>query len=90
MSIAVLHGHALRVTMRLGDGAKVVRLRVFRARGGSALVTAVKPTVGARVTITLSSHAMRALKSGSYVLEARAGASRTALGAATRKAFRLT
>ena len=90
VSIAVLHGHALRVTMRLGDGAKVVRLRVFRARGGSALVTAVKPTVGGRVTITLSSRAMRALKSGSYVLEARAGASRTAFGAATRKAFRLT
>lgn len=89
LSIAVLHGHALRVSMRLGGGAKVVRLRVFRARGGSALMTAVKPTLGGRVTITLSSHAMRALKAGSYVLEARAGASRTALGAATRKAFRL-
>jgi hypothetical protein len=89
LSVAVRRGHALRVTMRLGSGATVVRLRVFRARGGSALVTAVRPTLGGRVTITLSSHAMRVLKSGSYVLEARAGASRTALGAASRRAFRL-
>jgi hypothetical protein len=90
LSIAVLRGHALHVTMRLGDGATIVRLRVLRPRGGSALVTAVKPTLGGRVTITLGGHAMRALKPGSYVLEVRAGRSRTALGAATRKAFRLS
>src|SRR4051794_254684 len=89
LSVAVLRGHALRVTMRLGSGAKVVRLRVLRAHGGAALVTALKPTLGGRVTIRLSGRAMRALRSGSYVLEARAGASRGALGAATRKAFRL-
>src|SRR3954451_20902017 len=89
LSVAVLRGHALRVTMRLGSGAKVVRLRVLPAHGGAALVTALKPTLGGRVTIRLSGRAMRALRSGSYVLEARAGASRGALGAATRKAFRL-
>src|SRR4051794_32070710 len=89
LSVAVLRGHALRVTMRLGSDANVVRLRVLRAHGGAALVTALKPTLGGRVTIRLSGRAMRALRSGSYVLEARAGASRGALGAATRKAFRL-
>jgi len=89
LSVAVLRRHALRVTMRVGSGARLVRLRVLRARDGAALVTAVKPVLGGRVTLTLSGRAMRALRAGSYVLEARAGASRSALGAATRKAFRL-
>jgi hypothetical protein len=89
LSVAVLRGHALRVTMRVGSGARLVRLRVLGARGGAALLTAVKPVRDGRVSITLGGRAMRALKAGSYVLEARAGASRSALGAATRKPFRL-
>jgi hypothetical protein len=89
MSVAVRRGHALRVTMRLGSGANVVRLRVLRARGGASLLTTVRSVAGGRVTNTLSGRALRALKAGAYVVEARAGASRSALGAATRTAFRL-
>jgi hypothetical protein len=89
LAVTALRGHALRVTMRLGSGAHVVRLRVLRASGGAALLTALRPTLGGRVTITLRGRALRALKAGSYVLEARAGASRSALGAATRRAFRV-
>jgi Chitobiase/beta-hexosaminidase C-terminal domain len=89
LSVAVLRGHALRVTMRVGSGARVVRLRVLRASGGPALVTVVRSAAGGRFTATLSSRALRALRRGSYVLEARAGASRAVLGAATRTAFRL-
>jgi len=89
LTVAVGHGRALRIAMRPGSGAKVVRLRVLRASGGSALLTAVRSVSAGRVTITLSGPALRHLRAGAYLLEARAGASRGALGAATRTAFRL-
>jgi chitobiase/beta-hexosaminidase-like protein len=92
LSVSVLSGHALRVAMRLDRGAGVVRLRVFRARGGApvgqALVTVVKLPIGSgRFAVTLRSHALRSLRAGSYVLEARAGATRGALGTAARRTF---
>src|SRR3954447_23877996 len=90
LRISVGKRHALRVSMRLGSGATVVRVRVLRASGGRALLTAMRPTHGGRVTLTLSGRALRGLKAGAYVLEARAGASRTALGAASRRAFRVS
>jgi hypothetical protein len=94
LSVAVQRGHALRVAMRLGSGAGVVRFQVFRARHGRrtgrALVTITRlPAASGRYAVTLRGRALRALRPGRYVLEARAGTSSTALDAAARVAFRL-
>jgi hypothetical protein len=95
MRVSVASGHTLHVSMRLGRGASVVRFRVFRAgRGGkptgSALVTLVRlPSASGRYAVTLRGGALRSLRSGRYVLEAQAGASRAALGATARAAFSL-
>src|SRR4051794_7609877 len=64
--VAVLRGHALRVRMRVGGGARVVRLRVLRTSGGPALVTVVRNAAGGRFTATLSGRALRTLRRGSY------------------------
>jgi hypothetical protein len=92
LSVAVLSGHALRVAMRLDRGAGVVRLRVLRSRGGAAtgrpLVSVLRLPLGSgRFVVTLRGSALRSLRRGAYVLEARAGATRGALGAASRRTF---
>jgi hypothetical protein len=92
LSVAVLRGHALRVAMRLGAGAGVVRLRVFRTSHGHTaarpvLSTLRLPSAGGPFTVTLRTHALRGLKPGRYVVEARAGASPGLYGAPARAAF---
>jgi hypothetical protein len=92
LAVAVLHGHGLRLTMRLGSRAGVVRFQVLRARNGrrtgGALVTVYRvPAAGGRYVVTLRGHALRGLRPGRYVLEARAGTSRDALGASSRRTF---
>jgi chitobiase/beta-hexosaminidase-like protein len=92
LSVAVLRGHALRLVMRLGRGAGVVRLRVFRTRHGRAvgspvLSTLRLPSAAGVYTVTLRAHALRALRPGRYVAEARAGASPGLYGAPARAAF---
>jgi hypothetical protein len=94
LSVAVLRGHALRLSMRLDSGAGVVRLRVFRARhgqpAGAPLVTFLRlPAADGRYAVTLRGRALRALRSGRYVLEAQAGTSRSTLGATSRTGFRI-
>jgi hypothetical protein len=94
LSVSVLSHRALRVAMGLDRGAAVVRLQVFRARGGapagSALVSALRLPIGSgRFVVTLRSSALRSLRRGSYVLAAQAGASRGALGTASRRTFRV-
>lgn len=94
LSLAVLRGHALHVTMRLGRRASVVRFQVYRARNGrrlgSALVTLTRlPAARGRYVVTLRGHALRRLEAGRYVLQAQAGASARALGAAASVSFRL-
>jgi len=92
LSVAVLHGHALRVAMSLGRGAGVVRLRVFRTSHGRAtgrpvLSTLRLPSAGGRYVVTLRAHALRALRPGRYLAEARAGASPGLYGAPARAGF---
>jgi hypothetical protein len=92
LSVAVLHGHALRVAMSLGRGAGVVRLRVFRtshgrATGGPVLSTLRLPSAGGRYVATLRGRALRALRPGRYVVEARAGTSPGVYGPPARVGF---
>jgi Chitobiase/beta-hexosaminidase C-terminal domain len=90
LSVAVLSGHAVRIAMRLDRGTGVVRFRLYRARNGrrtgGALMTAVRlPASDGRYVVTLRSRALRALRSGKYVLEAQAATSGTSFGAPSRK-----
>jgi hypothetical protein len=85
-----VRGRALRVSMRLGSGANVVRFQVFRVKGGRqsgrALVTLTRVATGRSYRATLR---LRALRAGRYVLVAQAGANTSALGAAARAPFSL-
>ena len=85
-------GRALRVSLRLGSGANVVRFRVFRVKNGRvsgrALVTLLRPA-SASGTYTLRGAALRRLRRGSYALLADAGRSSSALGAAATVVFAL-
>ena len=92
LSVAVLRGHALRLAIRLGPGAGVVRLRVFRTSHGRAtgrpvLSTLRLPSAGGLYVATLRAHALRALRPGRYVVEARAGAGAGRYGAPVRVGF---
>jgi chitobiase/beta-hexosaminidase-like protein len=92
LSVAVLRGHGLRLVMRLGGGAGVVRLQVFRTSHGRAsgrpvLTTLRLPSAGGLYAVTLHGHALRALRAGRYVVEARAGASPGVYGAPVRAGF---
>jgi hypothetical protein len=93
LHVAVGKGHALRVSLRIGSGANVVRFQVFRAKSGRpsgrALASLTRLATGRTFTGTLSGGALRGLRSGRYVLVAQAGASRSALGAAARASFSL-
>jgi hypothetical protein len=93
LRVSVAGGHALRVSMRVGSGANVVRFQVFRARNGRAsgpaLVTLSRLAAGRTFSGTLRGGALRRLRAGRYVLVAQAGASRSALGAAARASFAL-
>jgi hypothetical protein len=93
LGVAVLRGSGgLRVTIRLGSGAHVVRFQVFRARNGReagpALVTVTRvPPATGRYVVTLRGRALRTLRPGRYILEARAGTSRATVGPASRRTF---
>lgn len=92
LAVTVLHGHALRLVMRLGTGAGVVRLQVFRTRHGResgrpVLSTLRLPSAGGVYAVTLRGSALRALRAGRYVVEARAGATPGEYGAPARVAF---
>lgn len=94
LTVTVQRHHALRVSMRLPAGTGVVRLRVFRARKGrptgAPLVTALRlPAANGRYAVTLRAKALRALRSGRYVLEVQAGTSRRSFGTPSRRVFAL-
>jgi hypothetical protein len=93
LHVSVASARALRVSMRVGTGANVVRFQVFRAKGGRArghaLVTLSRLATGRTFSGTLRGAALRGLRSGRYVLVAQAGANRSALGAAARASFTL-
>jgi hypothetical protein len=94
LSVAVLRGHALRLVMRLGSGAGIVRVQVFRTRRGNAagrpvFSTLRLPSAGGLYAVTLRGRGLRALGRGRYVVDARAGASPGLYGAPARAGFTL-
>lgn len=96
IAVARLNRRGLRAAMRLESGAQVLRVAVYRARGGrpagKALFIARRlPRTGGVHRITVRDRRLlRQLRPGLYVLEARAGQSAATLGSAARVIFRVT
>ena len=86
--------NGLRVAMRLKQGTKVVRLRVYRKnRNGTRTLLAQGfrvPKASGLYRVRLQDPKLRvALRPGSYEIEATPGASRSDLGKSSRAAFRV-
>jgi hypothetical protein len=81
-----LRRSGLRLGAELAQGTEILRLRVYR---GKRLVTTTFqfPGRSGRYSVRLKSKKIRALKPGSYVVEATPGTSRQNLGTAARAAF---
>jgi hypothetical protein len=95
ISITRLRLQGLRTSMQLQEGTNVVRLAIYKARGGQktgrALFTTTRtPTKAGVFRVTLRSSKLAKLKSGSYVLEARAGRSAASLGSVKTFVFTVT
>jgi Chitobiase/beta-hexosaminidase C-terminal domain len=86
---SVARRSGVRASLRLARGTRVVEARLFRGR---RLIARVTRNVGTRRTyvLRLNSRAIRrALTRGRYQLRVRAGTSRTTLGPASIRAFRV-
>jgi hypothetical protein len=95
ISITRLRVQGLRTSMQVQEGTNVVRLAIYKARGGlktgRALFTTTRtPTKAGVFRVTLRSSKLAKLKSGSYVLEARAGRSAASLGSVKTFVFTVT
>jgi hypothetical protein len=98
---AALRARGLPVTVRPQAGATTVRIRVFRVGGVRGRAAAVPGQAAAKRTLVatvyratpkaktyrfrLKARKLRSLKPGRYVVEIRAGKSRTSLGAASTR-----
>jgi hypothetical protein len=90
ISATRLRRSGLPVTMHLPKGAKVVRIAVFRVRHGrraQRIVSVILPAHAGTFRATLRSRALRALRPGSYELDATPGRNRSDLRATTRAAL---
>ena len=87
----------LPVTVRVTDAANVVRIRVFRVTTARARAAAARTTKKLVATVykttpdagtyrfRLKDRSLRKLAAGRYVVEVRAGSSKTKLGRATQR-----
>jgi hypothetical protein len=88
LRLATLRARGLRLRMGLPAGTRVVRIAVYRIRDGRRASRPVAvayrtPARGARtLRIRLGRQVVRKLRSGRYLVEARAGRTRTSLGRA--------
>jgi hypothetical protein len=95
ISVTRLRLQGLRTSMRVPQGASVVRISVYKARNGRksgrALFTTTRSPRAGLYRVTLrTARLLRKLRAGSYVLEARAGRNADALGTARRITFTVT
>jgi len=96
ISVTRLRAHGVRADMRVAPGTNVVRIAIYRARGGrrtgrALYVTHRVPLETGPMRVTLrGSGLLRKLRAGSYVMEVRAGRSVSSLGAVRRVGFRVT
>jgi K319-like protein len=91
VSAAEVGTTGVAVTVQVPAGASLVRLRVLPTAGAALYSTFKKVTRAGKVRLRIRSAGLRRkVRAGRrYILEARAGTSRTRLGKATRKVLRI-
>jgi hypothetical protein len=96
ISLTRLRAQGLRLSMRVQQGTRVVRIAVYRAksngsRTGAALFAGYHlPASAGLFRVTLRGSLVRKLRAGRYVVEVQPGQSRTSLGALSRHRFLVT
>jgi len=95
ISITRLRVQGLRTSMQVQEGTNVVRLAIYKARGGlktgrALFTTTGTPRSAGLFRVTLRSSKLSKLKPGAYVLEARAGRSAASLGSVKKFVFTVT
>jgi hypothetical protein len=95
ISITRLRAQGLRASMQVQEGTNVVRLAIYKARGGlktgrAVFSTTSTPRSAGLFRVTLRSSSLSKLKRGTYVLEARAGRNVSSLGSVKKLVFTVT
>jgi hypothetical protein len=96
ISLTRVRTQGLRLSMRLEEGTRVVRIAVYRSKGngqrtGAALFAGYQvPAKAGLFRVTLRGSLLRRLRAGQYVVEVQPGQSRTSLGTLSRHRFRVT
>jgi len=95
ISVKRLRAQGLRASMRVQEGTNVVRIAIYKARGGlrtgrSLYTTTRSPSGAGLFRATLRSSKLSKLKRGQYVMEVRAGRSAASLGTVKRAVFTVT
>jgi hypothetical protein len=95
ISITRLRAQGLRTSMQVQEGTNVVRLAIYKARGGlktgrALFSTTRTPSSAGLFRATLRSSTLSKLKPGTYVLEARAGRNVASLGSVKKFVFTVT
>jgi hypothetical protein len=96
ISISRLRVQGLRASMQVKEGTRVVRLAIYKARGGQrsgrALFTTTRtPRSGGLFRVTLRNRSLLSkLRAGSYVLQVRSGSSASSLSGVRQIVFTVT
>jgi len=96
ISVSRLRLQGLQASMRLRAGTNVVRIAIYKARGGKktgrAVFTTIRtPRAAGQYRVTLRGRTLvRALKPRAYVMEVQGGSSASSLSAVKRVAFTVT
>ncbi|MEA2380711.1 MAG: hypothetical protein QOH72_682 [Solirubrobacteraceae bacterium] len=95
ISITRLRVQGLRTSMQVQEGTNVVRIEIYKARGGlktgRALFSATRtPSSAGLYRVTLRSSKLSKLRPGAYVVQVRAGRNAASLGSPSRAALTIT
>jgi hypothetical protein len=95
ISMSRLRAQGLRTSMQVKEGTNVVRIAIYKARGGHrsgrALFTTTRtPRSAGLFRVTLRSSKLSQLKPGQYMVQVRAGGSAITLSAVRQAAFTVT
>jgi hypothetical protein len=95
ISLSRLRAQGLRTSMQVKEGTSVVRIAIYKARGGQrsgrALFTTTRtPHAAGLFRATLRSSTLAKLKPGQYVMQVRAGRSAASLSAVRQATFTVT
>jgi hypothetical protein len=95
ISITRMRVQGLRASMQVQEGTNVVRIAIYKARGGQTTGRALfgttrTPSSAGLFRVTMRSSKLSKLRPGAYVMQVRAGRSAASLGTLRQAAFTIT